>query len=70
MIDAKLSRCLREKIAGNEVEMRHVSRMTKISRTTLWRVLHDENYDPRYTTIKNICVYLDVNLNDFIKDKT
>lgn len=68
MIDEKLSRRYRELIAGNDAEMRHVARMSKISRTTLYRILYDDKYDPKFSTIKRLSVYLKVNIDPFIHD--
>lgn len=69
MVDEKLSRRMREVIAGDDIEMRNVSKSTKISRTTLYRILYDEKYDPRYSTIKSLCSYLKINLNEYIYEK-
>ena len=68
VIDERLSRELREKIAGDDIEMRHVARMTKISKTTLYRILYDDSCDPKYSSIKRLCSYLKINIDQFIHD--
>lgn len=69
MIDLKLSKKIREVIAGEELRKLDVCKTTKISRTTLYHIMYDDNYDPSYSTIKTLCQFLKIDLNEFIHEK-
>lgn len=69
MLNVKLARQLRVAIAENDVQLKEVIRTTKISRTALYRILHDDNYDPKFSTIEKLAKHLKIDLNECLVEK-
>ena len=69
MLNQNLARALREKIAGDEIELSVIVKNTKISRSTLYNILHNDKYNPRFDNVEKLAVFLSVSIDKHLNTK-
>lgn len=68
MLNQKLARAMREKIAGDEIELSEIIIKTKVSRSTLYNILHNDNYNPRFDSVERLAVFLKISIDAHLKN--
>lgn len=69
MLNQNLARAFREKIGGDDLQINDIIKDTKISRSTLYHILHDDNYNPRFDNVEKLARYLNVSIDRYINTK-
>lgn len=69
MKNENLSKRFRAVIAENELQYQDIAKATKISRNTLYKILHDPFYDPRFSTIERLTKHLKIDLTKCLNEK-
>lgn len=69
MRNIELARRFRMSIASNDYQLQHVAKMSKMSRNALYDILHNDDYDPRFSTVERLAKFLDVNIDEYIRVK-